>query len=154
MMDERDPPRMRRALERILRLCLDESSPDYDVTTVSDYIEVLFAEVGREDISSIIAGAVSAGAISLEKGATVIGVAAWSGNENGASAQLTLETWLRDSADPVEVGLALAQNVMPFADYEECLRVLDLVGQRFPQYGERCADLIAARRALQKRSKR
>jgi hypothetical protein len=151
MMNELDRPPVRRALEELARHCLDETSPDYDVVSVSDCVEALFEAVGGEDISGAVAEAVRGGILSLLNGGTVIGVASWSGNENGASAQSTLEKWLRGSEDPVEVGLALAQNVLPFVEDEECFRVLESASRRFPQYSDRCAELIRWRRANQVR---
>lgn len=141
-------------LEQIATQCLDETSENYDVSVISSHVERLMATIGNEDICEVVAEAVREGIVSLEHGGTIIGVASWSGSENGASAQKTLENWLRNSEDPIEVGLALAQNVSPFSSAAECYSVLEEVARRFPGYEERCAELISWRRTSEERKAR
>lgn len=108
-------------------------------------IENLMVVLGSEDIADLVADAVAAGRASLDDAEEYLGVAVWSGAENGASMLRTLESWLRDSDDVVRIHLALHSECYPFRDPEEMVAVLSDVAQRFPQFQERCAELIATR---------
>ncbi|MEV0404804.1 hypothetical protein [Actinoallomurus sp. NPDC050550] len=108
-------------------------------------IENLMVVLGSEDIADLVADAVVAGRTSLDDADIYLGVAAWSGTENGASMQRTLESWLRDGEDVVRVHLALHSECYPFRDANEMVSVLSDLAQRLPQFRERYAELIASR---------
>lgn len=135
------------AFDRLLavRPLMEEGPYGGPTDELCSAIENLMVVLGSEDIADLVADAVSAGRTSLDEADIYLGVAAWSGTENGASMQRTLESWLRDSHDVGRIHLALYSEYYPFRDADEMVAVLSDVAQRFPQFRERCAELIATR---------
>lgn len=88
------------------------------------------------------------------RGALVIGIATWSGSENGASMQETLERWLVEGDDEIKVGLSLeGSDVLPFRDPATARAVLEAVASRMPEHADRCRRLIAARERYEHRGR-
>lgn len=131
------------ALARLLavRPLMDGGPTDALCAAIDD----LMAALDSEDIAGIVADAVARGLTTLAHAEYYLGVATWSGTENGASMQRTLEAWLRAGDDPLRVHLALHAEVYPFPDAVEMAAVLAEVARRLPRFRERCAELIARR---------
>ena len=81
----------------------------------------------------------------MNAGSSLLAVATWSGKENGASLQRTLEKWLLEGADSQRISLALTHGVFPFRDAAEMDAVLMRIAARFPEHAGQCRHLIANR---------
>jgi hypothetical protein len=108
-------------------------------------VDHLMLMLGSEDIADVVADAVAAGRTSLDHAEIYLGVATWSGIEKGASMQHTLDSWLRDGDDVIRIHLALHSEYYPLGGAAEMVAVLTDVAERFPQFQQRCAELIACR---------
>ncbi|MGF1428649.1 hypothetical protein [Kitasatospora sp. LaBMicrA B282] len=141
----------RAALEKLLAVpvlqdaALTEEEIDFP-EEVFDAVEEMITANGSDDIAPIIAAAVAAGRIPPVRAADVLDIASWSGTDNGAAMQRTLDDWLRQADDPVRVYLALHTEVYPLPTAAEMRAVLTVVAARHPEYRAVCERMIASRR--------
>lgn len=101
---------------------------------ISSHLELLFIELGTEDIGEVVADAVHRGLLTQQQGGAYLNIAVWSGRTNGAQLQPTIERWLEEGKDPTRVGLALAQGTFPFIDSKAMSRILLRIASGYPEF--------------------
>lgn len=139
--------RVGEAIELLSRIAGRPGADPDHLDAASEALDRLFAALGTEDVGELLAQAVERGALSEDQAAYALGVAPWCGGTNGAELQPRLERWLEEAADPLRIGLALAQPTFPFRDAGRMAEVLRTVTARHPQFSARCGELIASRAA-------
>lgn len=134
------------ALDRLCAVRLPEDASAELPDELFDAVEDLIVAYGADDIAEIVAQAVDAGRATVRQATMFLNVAQWSGTDNGASMQHTLDDWLRRAQDTVRLHLALHQGVFPLPTAVEMKAVLTEIADRYPEHRTICAHLIAARR--------
>jgi len=123
-------------------MCLNPAQPEYDLTALSDQLMQIMADIGIAALPSQVAIAVQKGMFTVDEGALLLGIAAYSSDDDGATIRRELEHWLRDGTDEVRVGLAVMHDTFLFTSRVERATILTRIAQRFPQYADMCRELI------------
>ncbi|WP_418955790.1 hypothetical protein [Streptomyces tritici] len=135
------------ALERLYAAQVPEDE-DADIPDeVHDAVDALIEAYGADDIAELVAGAVDAGRLTVRQATTVLGVATWSGTDNGASLFRTLDAWVRRADDTGRLYMALHQPAWPLPTRAEMNAKLTEIAARYPEHREICARKIATRRS-------
>ncbi|MGW6217996.1 hypothetical protein [Streptomyces sp. NPDC055109] len=121
------------------------ADPDHPPAEVYEAVEGVMAALGSDDIADVVAEGVAAGRISMQQAQAYIGVAVWSGVDNGNSMRRTLDGWLQSMDDAMRVALALHSDIYPLPTRAEMASVLKRVGERFPEHRPTCQYLTAIR---------
>ena len=128
-------------------LNFDSEHEGYQIGDISMLMEELFALQGREDVGELLVEAVREGILSPSQAELALGIGTWSGRTNGADLQPTVERWLEEAQDHLEVRLALSIGVYPFETAEQMESVLARVADRMPALAEECGQKIVSRRS-------
>lgn len=134
----------------LTRLCAvqvpdDESAELPD--ELFDAVDGLIDAYGADDIAEIVAQAVDSGRVTVRQATTFLHVAQWSGTDNGASMQHTLDNWLRRADGTVRLQMALHQGIFPLPTAVEMNTALTEIAARYPEHRAICEHMIAARPA-------
>lgn len=130
-------------IEKIL-LCDLGDKENYPSQEIVNLIEQAFHLLGTEDLTEVLFE--RSDSRDLQKIVDVLDIAAWCGNDNGTTAQITLEKWLMgDNSDKIWV--SLHTECYPFKDAIKMVRVLSNVKSKFPEHAVRCEELIRNRLA-------
>jgi len=130
--------------EEVRNLCLVPSMPEYEVTSVSDALVRVIAQIGDVKLPDRVATAVEHGIFTFEEGSLLIGVASYSTDDEGSRIQRVLEHWLETNTDENRVGLALDHDTVPFRSRERRVEILTAIASRFPKFAEKCHRLMNA----------
>ncbi|MFD7912839.1 hypothetical protein ACFV30_19305 [Streptomyces sp. NPDC059752] len=136
--------------EALDRLCAIQVSDQDDADfpdELFDRVDDLLDAYGADDVAEIVAEAVEAGQASVEQAIVFLNAAAWSGTDNGASMNSTLDTWVRKADDAVRLGIALHHEYYPLPTRAEMATKLAEIARRFPEYRAICERHIAGRSA-------
>ena len=143
-MDEQ----IRQILKRLANMQLQSDQLDYDVVAISDTVEELMKLLASDDVGEPVAQAVVDSVFSREQASAILDIATWSGGDNGAQLQGTLNRWVREANSEIKVWLAVNHHVFPFPTKGEMVKELERVQLLFPQMRERCEYLMHARRDM------
>ncbi|MEU6878844.1 hypothetical protein [Streptomyces sp. NPDC046712] len=107
----------------------------------------LIEAYGADDIAEIVAQAVATGRVAVREATTFLGVAQWSGTDNGTSLRRTLDDWVRRADDTARLHMALHQDVWPLPTTVEKNAKLTEIIARYPEHQAICTHMIATRPA-------
>ena len=130
-------------IEQILLTDLGDEG-EYPSDEILSLIEQAFIDLATEDLAEALFSCSDTS--ELQKVAKILNIAAWCSNDNGASAQVTLESWLRGE-NTSKIWVSLHTECYPFKETEEMIEVLTNVKTKFPEHSKRCEELITGRLA-------
>ncbi|MFD4143010.1 hypothetical protein [Streptomyces sp. NPDC058572] len=137
----------RTALKRLRSVQVPEDEDTELPDELFDAVDGLIDAYGADDIAEIVAEAVLAGQMTQEQAIAALNVAVWSGTDNGASMQLTLDGWVRRADDAVRLRIALHHDSYPLPTAAEMTARLTEIALRFPEHRAVCERYVAGRRA-------
>ena len=135
-------------IRRLSEMQLSPNEPGYNVVAISDAVEELMRSVGSDDIGDVVAQGVDEALLTLEQASSVLDVATWSGADNGAALQRTLNLWLSRGENLTRVWLALYHHVFPMKTKSEMTAALEHIVKKFPELRPRCEYLIHRRTGI------
>ncbi|RST13005.1 hypothetical protein E2C00_16705 [Streptomyces sp. WAC05374] len=135
------------ALERLCAVHVPEDESAELPDDLFDAVDQLIAAYGADDIAEIIAQAVRSGRITVRQATTCLGVAQWSGTDNGAALRRTLDDWVRRADDTARLHMALHQGMWLLPTATEMHAKLTEIAVRYPEHQAVCRYLISTRPA-------
>jgi hypothetical protein len=89
--------------------------------------------VSHRAVGDVVVQGVDEALLTLEQASSVLDVATWSGADNGAALQRTLNLWLSRGEDLTRVWLALYHHVFPTKTKSETTAALEHIVKKFPE---------------------
>jgi hypothetical protein len=132
-------------VRRLSGMQLSPNEPGYDVGAISDCVEELMRIVGSDDVGEVVAHGVDEGLLTRAQASSVLNVATWSGSDNGAALQRTLNLWLSRGENLTRVWLAIHHDVFPMMTKSEMIAALEQIAAKFPELRERSEYLVRQR---------
>ncbi|MFF8670135.1 hypothetical protein [Streptomyces sp. NPDC015242] len=133
------------ALKQLCAVNVPEDESARPPDELFDAVDDLIDAYGADDIAEIVAKAVTTGRVSVREATTFLGIAQWSGTDNGASLRHTLDDWVRRADDTVRLHMALHQEFWPLPTAVEMNAKLTEIIARYPEHQAICTHKIATR---------
>ena len=121
---------------------ITEEAEDYDESF--DLVDKVIAEYGEKNLASRLYGDIDQ-SIDWQTIANLFSILEWSTSDNGTELSRETNQWLKEANDERKINIAMNLTTYPFLEFQEMVKVLNHVAERFPSLKRNCEEMIRKR---------